>query len=49
MVREYFAYNRAKGEFETDSSLIGCRVWGDSWSEDYTDEHTIAVYEEEEP
>ena len=48
MVREHYHYNKNSGDFEIDSSLIDCKVWADSDSEDYTNEFCIGVYEEEE-
>lgn len=48
MVREHYHYNKKSEGFEVDSSLIDCKVWADSNSEDYTDEFCIGVYEEEE-
>ena len=48
MVREHYHYNKNIGEFEIDSSLVDCKVWADSDSEDYTHEFTIGVYKEEE-
>lgn len=47
MVREHYHYNKNICEFEIDDSLIDCRVWADSDSEDYTDEFVIGVYEED--
>ena len=47
MVREHYHYNKNSGEFEIDDSFIDCRVWADSDNEDYTDEFTIGVYEEQ--
>ena len=46
MVREHYHYNKNKGEFEIDDSMIDCKVWADSDNEDYTDEFVIGVYEE---
>ena len=48
MVREHYHYSPKSEDFEIDSSLVDCRVWADSDSEDYTDEFCIDVYEEEE-
>lgn len=48
LVREHYHYNTKKEDFEIDSSLIDCKVWADSDSEDYTHEFIIGVYEEEE-
>ena len=48
MVREHYHYNKHIEDFEIDSSLVDCRVWADSDSEDYTDEFCIGVYEEDE-
>ena len=48
MVREHYHYNPKICDFETDSSLVDCKVWADSNSEDYTHEFCIGVYEEEE-
>ena len=48
LVRPHYDYISSKGEFETDNDFVDCLVWGDSDSEDYTDEHVIGVYKEEE-
>ena len=48
MIREHYHFNKKTYEFVRDDSMIDCKVWGDSWSEDYTDEFTIRVYEEGE-
>ena len=48
MVREHYHFNEKTHEFVRDDSMIDCKVWGDSWSEDYTDEFVIGVYEEDE-
>ena len=48
MVREHYHYSPKNEDFEIDSSLVDCRVWADSDSEDYTHEFTIGVYEEGE-
>jgi hypothetical protein len=47
MVREHYHYNKNEGEFEIDDTLIDCKVWADSDSEDYTDEFCIGIYEED--
>lgn len=48
MVREHYHYNPNTFDFEINSSLVDCRVWADSDSEDYTHEFCIGVYEEDE-
>lgn len=48
MVREHYHYCPKTENFEIDSSLVDVKVWADSDNEDYTDEFTIAVFEEEE-
>ena len=48
MVREHYHFNEKTHEFVRDDSMIDCKVWGDSWSEDYTDEFVIGVYEEDD-
>lgn len=47
MVREHYHYDKNIEGFKIDSSLVDCKVWADSDSEDYTDEFVIGVYEEE--
>lgn len=48
MVREHYHYNKNTEDFEIDSNFIDCKVWADSYNEDYTHEFTIGVWEEEE-
>lgn len=48
LVRPHYEYNHENGETETDNDCVDCIVWGEAGSEDYTDKHVIAVYEEEE-
>lgn len=48
LVRPHYDVNRKTMEFETDNDFVDCLVWADSDDEDYTHEHVIAVYEEEE-
>lgn len=48
LVREHYRFDEKKRKFVRDDSLIDCKVWGDPWSEEYTDEFTIGVYEEED-
>ena len=47
MVREHYHYNKNTESFEIDSNFMDCKVWADSYNEDYTDEFVIGVYEEE--
>jgi len=47
MVREHYHFDDKVRECVRDNSMVDCKVWGDTWSEDYTDEFVIGVYEEE--
>ncbi len=48
LVRPHYGYKKSLGEFETDNDFVDCLVWGDSNNEDFSDNHIIAVYKEEE-
>lgn len=45
LVREH--YHLLNMDFVRDPSLVDCKVWGNSDSEDYTDEFVIGIWEEE--
>ena len=47
LVREHYRFDEKTCDFVRDDKLVDCKVWGDSWSEDYTDEFCIGVYEED--
>ena len=48
LVRPHYDINRKTMEFETNNDFVDCLVWADSDDEDYTHEHVIGVYKEEE-
>lgn len=48
LVRPYYEYKKESGYFETNNDFVDCLVWGDSDDEDYTDQFTIKIHEEEE-
>lgn len=48
LVRPHCEYKEKIGNFVTDNDFVDCLVWADSDDEDYTHEHVIGVYKEEE-
>ncbi len=41
-------YDVVETEIVCDSNKVSCRVWGDAYSEDYTEDNCIEIYKGEE-
>ena len=48
LVRPSYMFRPGVGEIVIDNDFVDCLVWGESGNDDFTDDFTIAVYEEEE-
>ena len=48
LVREHYSYNRNDYTFDWNCESIDCLVWGNPNTEDFSDDFTIGVREEDD-